>query len=75
MIKQLATVTVLAASVLAAAPVAQAAVAQAAAPAVRPGPSAGVPGAPLLDGLLGILKVGHPAASAQSLVPGGVLGR
>ncbi|MFG3099148.1 hypothetical protein ACGFZL_01210 [Streptomyces sp. NPDC048182] len=70
MIKQLATVTVLAASVLAAAPVAQAA-----APAARPGPSAGVPGAPLLDGLLGILEVGHPAASAQSLVPGGVLGR
>ncbi|MEU7427501.1 hypothetical protein [Streptomyces sp. NPDC040750] len=66
MIKKLAFATVLAAALLAAAPAAEA--------AQSPGPSAGVPGAPLLEGLLGSLEVGHPATSLQSIVPGGVLG-
>ncbi|MFD4263303.1 hypothetical protein ACFWR9_38275 [Streptomyces sp. NPDC058534] len=43
--------------------------------APAPGPSAGVPGAPLLNGRLGSLEVGHPATSPQSLLPEGVLGR
>jgi hypothetical protein len=67
MIKKLACVSVLATALLAAAPAAEAAPA--------PGPSAGVPGGPLLNGLLGSLEVGHPATSPQSLLPEGVLGR
>ncbi|MFF9049439.1 hypothetical protein [Streptomyces parvulus] len=67
MIKKLACVSVLAAALLVSAPVAHSAPA--------PGPSGGVPGAPLLNGLLGSLEVGHPATSPQSLLPQGVLGR
>ncbi|WP_395571758.1 hypothetical protein [Streptomyces sp. BK79] len=67
MIKKLACVSVIATALLAAAPAAGA--------APEPGPSAGVPGGPLLNGLLGSLEVGHPATSPQSLLPEGVLGR
>ncbi|MEU6452527.1 MULTISPECIES: hypothetical protein [unclassified Streptomyces] len=66
MIKKLVCVSVLAATVLVSAPAAVAAPA--------PDPSAGVPGAPLLSGLLGTLEVGHPAASPRSLLPAGILG-
>ncbi|MFJ7147871.1 hypothetical protein ACIQVT_06690 [Streptomyces sp. NPDC100445] len=66
MIRKLVCASVLAAAFLAAAPAAEA--------AVKPVPSAGVPGAPLLRGLLGALEVGNPMASPQSLVPRGVLG-
>ncbi|MFE6286644.1 hypothetical protein [Streptomyces sp. NPDC057877] len=69
MIKNLVRVSVLAAALVATAvPAAQAA-------AAHPVPSAGIPGAPLLDGVLGALEVGNPAASPQSLLPAGVLGR
>ncbi|MFD0319011.1 hypothetical protein [Streptomyces flavalbus] len=68
MIKNLVRVSVLAAALLATAvPAAQA--------AWHPVPSAGVPGAPFLNGVLGSLELGHPASSPQSLVPSGVLGR
>ncbi|GHC06611.1 MULTISPECIES: hypothetical protein [Streptomyces rochei group] len=67
MIKKLACASVLATALLAAAPAAEA--------APEPGPSTGVPGAPLLDGLLGTLEIGHPATSPQSLLPEGLLGR
>ncbi|MCF2129251.1 hypothetical protein L1I79_22820 [Strepomyces sp. STD 3.1] len=66
MIKKLVCVSVLAATVLVSAPAALAAPA--------PDPSTGVPGAPLLSGLLGTLEVGHPAASPKSLLPAGILG-
>lgn len=66
MIKKLVCVSVLAAALLVSA--------HAAGAAPAPGPSAGVPGAPFLSGLLGSLEVGHPATSPQSLLPEGVLG-
>ncbi|MBU6533505.1 hypothetical protein ACFUIW_19975 [Streptomyces sp. NPDC057245] len=69
MIKKLACVSVLAAALLVSAPLAEAA------PVPVPEPSAGVPGGPLLNGLLGSLEVGHPATSPQSLLPAGILGR
>ncbi|MGQ5593375.1 hypothetical protein ACUJ8N_09190 [Streptomyces sp. ESR1.13] len=67
MIKKLACVSVMATAVLVAAPLAEA--------APEPGPSTGVPGGPLLNGLLGSLEVGHPATSPQSLLPAGLLAR
>lgn len=67
MIKKLACVCVMATSLLLSAPLAEA--------APVPEPSAGVPGGPLLNGLLGSLEVGHPATSPQSLLPKGILGR
>ncbi|WP_320776439.1 hypothetical protein [Streptomyces sp. CRN 30] len=67
MIRKLACVSVLAVALLSAAPAAQAA-------HTVPGPSGGVPAAPLLEGLLGALEVGNPATSPRSLVPAGVLG-
>ncbi|MFJ8150560.1 hypothetical protein ACIQ8D_26605 [Streptomyces sp. NPDC096094] len=67
MIKKLACASVMATALLASAPAAEAAPA--------PGPSAGVPGGPLLDSLLGTLEIGHPATSPQSLLPEGILGR
>ncbi|MFE5397892.1 hypothetical protein ACFQ9U_25435 [Streptomyces sp. NPDC056568] len=67
MIKKLACVSVMATALLASAPAAVA--------APTPGPSSGVPGGPLLDGLLGTLEVGNPATSPQSLLPQGLLGR
>ncbi|MBX4174847.1 MULTISPECIES: hypothetical protein [Streptomyces rochei group] len=67
MIKKLACASVMATALLAAAPAAEA--------APEPGPSTGVPGGPLLDGLLGTLEIGHPATSPQSLLPEGLLGR
>ncbi|MBC7306425.1 MAG: hypothetical protein H5T80_05755 [Dietzia sp.] len=68
MIKKLVCVTVLATALLTAAPAAQAATAH------QPAPPAGIPGGPLLSGLLGSLEVGHPMASPQSLISAGVLG-
>ncbi|AQS71415.1 hypothetical protein [Streptomyces pactum] len=67
MIKKLACASVMATALLAAAPAAEAAPA--------PGPSAGVPGGPLLNGLLATLEGGHPATSPPSLLPAGILGR
>lgn len=66
MIKKLACATVMAAALLASAPAAGA--------APNPVPSAGAPGAPLLQALLGPLEVGHPATSLQTLLPTGVVG-
>ncbi|MEU1039480.1 hypothetical protein ACFYP4_16260 [Streptomyces sp. NPDC005551] len=73
MIKKLACVSVLATALLASAPVAQAAPA-ASAPVPVPGPASGAPLVPFLSGVLGSLEVGHPATSAQSLLPTGILG-
>ncbi|MBQ0886950.1 hypothetical protein RKD37_008209 [Streptomyces ambofaciens] len=67
MIKKLACVSVMATALLVSAPLAEA--------APGPDPAAGVPGGPLLNGLLGSLEVGHPATSPQSLLPQGILGR
>ncbi|MEW2267758.1 hypothetical protein ACGF5T_35795 [Streptomyces sp. NPDC047853] len=67
MIKKLACLSVMATALLASAPPAVA--------APTPGPSSGIPGGPLLDGLLGTLEVGNPATSPQSVLPAGLLGR
>ncbi|KOV95540.1 hypothetical protein [Streptomyces sp. NRRL B-3648] len=64
MIKKLACVTALAAAFLAAAPTAEA--------AQRPAPPTAVPGAALLDGILGSLEVGHPVTSLRTLLPRGL---
>ncbi|MEU6592604.1 hypothetical protein ABZ923_25815 [Streptomyces sp. NPDC046881] len=61
MIKKLACVTVLATALLAAAPTAEA--------APRPAPPTAVPGAALLNGVLGSLEVGHPVTSLRTLLP------
>ncbi|MFE0811824.1 hypothetical protein ACFW4M_33400 [Streptomyces sp. NPDC058794] len=67
MIKKLACASVMAIALLAAAPAAEA--------APDPAPSSGIPGGPLLNGLLGSLEIGHPATSPQSLLPEGLVGR
>ncbi|POX64153.1 hypothetical protein C3492_07205 [Streptomyces sp. Ru62] len=67
MIKKLACVTVLTAALLASAATAEA--------TPRPAPPTGVPGAALLDGILGSLEIGHPATSLRTILPTGVRGR
>ncbi len=66
MIKKLACVTALAAALLASAPTAGA--------ATRPAPPTGVPGASLLNGILGSLEIGHPVTSLRTLLPTDVRG-
>ncbi|MGW2030155.1 hypothetical protein [Streptomyces sp. NPDC001811] len=66
MIKELACVTVLTTALLAAAATAEA--------GTRPAPHTAVPGAALLDGVLGSLEIGHPATSLRTVLPSGVRG-
>ncbi|MEW2284527.1 hypothetical protein [Streptomyces sp. NPDC047841] len=66
MIKELACVTVLTAALLASAATAEA--------GTRPAPPAAVPGASLLDGVLGALEIGHPVTSLKTVLPTGVRG-
>ncbi|GAA4804050.1 hypothetical protein [Streptomyces ziwulingensis] len=68
MIKKLATATATASALA----VAFLTVTPAAHAAPLPEPSAGIPGGRFLEGLLGALEIGHPASSAQSLLPAGV---
>ncbi|NKQ25944.1 hypothetical protein HF200_16245 [Streptomyces galbus] len=69
MIRKIACVSVMATAVLAAPAV------SAAQAAPLPRPSAGAPGAALLNNLLGSLEIGHPATSPQPLLPSGLLGK
>ncbi|MEW2508792.1 hypothetical protein [Streptomyces sp. NPDC046870] len=66
MIKKLACVTVLTAALLASAATAEA--------GTRSTPPTAVPGAALLDGILGSLEIGHPATSLRTVLPPGVRG-
>lgn len=66
MIKKLACLTALTAALLASAPAAGA--------ANRPAPPTGVPGASLVNGILGSLEIGHPVTSLKTLLPTDVRG-
>ncbi|MER6427561.1 hypothetical protein ABT272_07410 [Streptomyces sp900105245] len=67
MIKKIACASAVVAALLAAA-------APAAEAAPKPVPANGVPAAPLLNGILGSLEVGHPVTSLKTIVPTGVRG-